>query len=82
MEHDTTAPAPPVELTADQRTGLIAAIAAAYPPYCVWWSAGIWYATGPCPRGACGCSHTLHAPNAGSLCEQLAAIKASRVAAS
>lgn len=68
MEHDTTVQLPPVELTEDQRNGLIALLSDTYPLYRVWWAAGIWYAVGPKP---CGCPHTLHAPGAGALAEAL-----------
>ncbi|GGQ23609.1 hypothetical protein [Streptosporangium pseudovulgare] len=71
MANDTAPEhASPIEFTAQRRADLIRAISRAYPPYRVWWSAGIYYAPGPTPDGG---SHTLTAPTAGDLCKQLAA---------
>ncbi|WP_371783896.1 hypothetical protein [Streptosporangium subroseum] len=70
------APYPPVELTDDQRAGLIIAISRTFPTYRIWWARGTWYAVGPKP--GCGCSHTLHAPDGGTLCEQLRAEQTGR----
>ncbi|GGQ20808.1 hypothetical protein [Streptosporangium pseudovulgare] len=73
MANDTAPEhASPIEFTAQRRADLIRAISRAYPPYRVWWSAGIYYAPGPNP-GPEGGSHTLYDTTAGDLCKQLAA---------
>ncbi|WP_433541163.1 hypothetical protein ACQP10_08540 [Streptosporangium sandarakinum] len=71
MANDTApAPMPPVEFTPQRRADLMRAISRAYSPYRVWWTADVYYATGPTREGG---SHTLHDVNAGDLCKQLAA---------
>ncbi|MET9067261.1 hypothetical protein [Streptosporangium sandarakinum] len=70
MANDTAPAWVAIELTPKRRMDLMRAIAKAYPPYAIWWSAGIYYATTPKPGGG---DNTLYDTNAGDLCKQLAA---------
>ncbi|MFB9890046.1 hypothetical protein [Planobispora takensis] len=49
-------------------------IGRSFPPWTIWHAHGTWYATQRCScTGAeCSCARTLHDPNAGELCRQLA----------
>ncbi|MFF0249654.1 hypothetical protein ACWEU6_07070 [Streptosporangium sandarakinum] len=71
MSHDTAPEWVAIELTPKRRMDLMRAISRAYPPYAIWWSAGVYYATTPTPGGG---DHTLHDVNAGDLCKQLARV--------
>jgi hypothetical protein len=62
---------PTLLLTDDQTDALAEGIGRAFPPWKVWRSHGIWYATGPCPDPSCVCTRTLHAPSPSGLCRQL-----------
>ncbi|GGS87791.1 hypothetical protein GCM10010156_52900 [Planobispora rosea] len=62
-----------IDLNESQRKTLAACIGRSYPSWRIWQAHRTWYATGR-PR-ADAPVRTLHAPDAGALCEQLAEVE-------